>query len=121
LIGFSILLLRIFVGDIFFWNIFLKLLPVIITLIIKQLINRVASRFIFLNRSSKILALDNFRAFNIFLYFNFYFDCFMGIISAVIRLIISVLVALFMIPSKSLLFKSNNRTPNFHLVRGLRY
>ena len=103
LIGFIILLLRIFAGDLFFEKIALKLLPVFITLTFKQLVNRVASQFIFLNRSSKILALDNFRAFNIFLYFNFYFDCFMGIISAVIRLIKAFIIDILMIPSKLIL------------------
>ena len=103
MIGFIILLLRIFAGDLFFEKIALKLLPVFITLITKQIVNTIASQIVFLNRSSKILALDNFRAFNIFLYFNFYFDCFMGIISAVIRLIKAFIIDILMIPSKLIL------------------
>ncbi len=66
MIGFIILLLRIFAGDLFFEKIALKLLPVFITLITKQIVNTIASQIVFLNRTSKILALDNFRAFNIF-------------------------------------------------------
>jgi len=99
IVGIAILFLRMFAGDIFFGDLALKLVPIICALIVKQIVNRVASRIIFLNRKSKILALDNFRAYNIFLYFNFFFDCFMGVVSALIRLGLSIGIALIMIPS----------------------
>ena len=75
-------------------------MPFIVAILAKGLVNKVAARFIFLNRKSKVLAVENFRAFNVFVYFNFFFDCFMGYISAIIRLLIAMVVAIFMIPSK---------------------
>ena len=99
-----ILFMRLFLSTDIWRHLFFVILPVVVVLIFKQLINDICSRFIFLNRKSKLLAIDNFRAFNIFLYFNFYFDCFMGFISAFIRLIKAVVSALMMLPSKLLTF-----------------
>ena len=82
----------------------MKLIPIISVLIIKAIINIVASKIVFLNRKSKIMALDNFRAFNVFLYFNFFYYCFLGWISAIIRLIKSVILAVLMMPSKIITF-----------------
>ena len=101
IIGIVILLLRIFVGEAIFWDIILRLVPTMCVLAVKYAINIVASNYWFLQSKSKILALNNFRAYNVFVYFNFYLDCFMGIISAVIRLIKSFCIAIFMMPSKS--------------------
>ena len=84
-----------------FWtDLLLKLVPIVVAILIKQIVSKVSTRFIFLNRKSKILAVENFRAFNVFVYFNFFFDCFMGYISAIIRLIKAVVIAVFMLPSK---------------------
>ena len=92
--------IRIFLPVKFWTDLLLKLLPVIVAILIKQIVTKVATHFIFLNRKSKILAVDNFRAFNVFVYFNFFFDCFMGYISAIVRLVKAVAFAIFMIPSK---------------------
>ena len=100
-LGLVILGIRIFLPPKFWLNLLLRIVPVITALIIKQIINKVASQIIFLNRNSKILAVNNFRAFNVFLYFNFFFDCFMGVVSAVIRLVKAVLLAIFMLPRKT--------------------
>lgn len=86
IVGVVILGLRMFVGEAIFGQFLLKLVPVICVVAVKTIfINKFLTSYVFLYRKSKILALNNFRAFNVFLYFNFYFDCFMGIISAVIR------------------------------------
>jgi hypothetical protein len=80
------------------------LFPFIIVLLIKLLINKFTAKYIFLNRKSKILALENFRAFNVFLYFSFFFDCFMGLISAIIRLTKAIIAAIIMMPRISYSF-----------------
>ena len=98
LIGLLIIIMRTSIGDQIFLNIFLKIIPVITIILVKQVVNVVAARFVFLRRDTKILALDNFRAFNVFLYFNFFFDCFTGIISAVIRVFKTVIVCILMMP-----------------------
>ena len=108
LIGLGILFIRLFFPGKFWTDTILKLVPVIVAIIIKLIINNVASKFIFLNRNSKILAIDNFRAFNVFLYFNFFFDCFMGVVSAITRLVKSFFLAIFMLPSN---FKRCNFNP----------
>lgn len=99
LIGIIIIGLRLFVGDKVFGQILLKAIPIICVIIVKVVINKIATNYAFLYRESKILALNNFRAFNVFLYFNFYFDCFMGVISAIIRLVKSLVLAILMMPS----------------------
>ena len=99
IVGLAILALR-FVSDGLFGKIALKLVPVITVLLVKLIVNKVFTNYIFLYKESKILALANFRAFNVFLYFNFYFDIFMGFLSAIIRLIKAVILAIFMMPSK---------------------
>jgi hypothetical protein len=100
LFGLMILGIRIFLRSTIWADMFLRLLPIIIALIITQTMSQIAARFIFLNRKSKLLALDNFRAFNVFSYFYFFFDCFMGWIVAILRLALAVVIALFMMPSK---------------------
>jgi len=88
-------------------DLFLKTVPVLTVILLKMIINKIASQFIFLNRNSKILALDNFRAYNVFLYFNFFFDSFMGFFSAIIRLIKAVIIAILMLPSNKVYFLFN--------------
>ena len=100
-VGLVILSIRVFFPSTFWLNILKKpITPTIIAIVIKQIINKIASQLVFLNRNSKILAIDNFRAFNVFLYFNFFFDCFMGAVSAIIRLIKAVFIAILMLPSE---------------------
>ncbi len=52
----------------------------------------------FLAANTKIIALDNFRAYNILLFFSFFFDCIIGLVNALIRLVKAFLVAVLMIP-----------------------
>jgi hypothetical protein len=98
LVGIVIVILRLTVGDNIFLKFLLKIIPVICVLIVKMILNMITSRVIFLRRDTKVLALNNFRVFNVFLYFNFFFDCFMGVISALIRILKSVIAAIIMMP-----------------------
>jgi hypothetical protein len=74
ILGAVILAIRIFAGDVLFAQIALRLVPVLTVILFKRISNFIASNYAFLYRDSKMLALNNFRAFNVFLYFNFYFD-----------------------------------------------
>ena len=69
----------------------LNLLPFITSNVIKRLVNTVLSRFYFTNRKSAMLALDNFRAYNIYLFLNFYFSFMLGLLSVGFKLSKSVL------------------------------
>lgn len=104
LVGVVIIFMRIFIGDKVFLDILLRCVPIVTVVVVKLVLNFVTTRYIFLVRESQILALNNFRAFNVFLYFNFYYDCFMGAVSAVIRLIKAVLIAILMMPRISYSF-----------------
>jgi len=73
---------------------FLKILPIIVIFIVKFIFNYVCSRFIFLQDKAEYLALDNYRAYSIFLYVTFFFDCFVGVIAAFVRFVIGILGAL---------------------------
>ena len=97
--GLVIFGMRLFVGDKIWLQLFLKALPVLVALIFRKILLEILSRLVFLNMRSSNLAIDNFRAFNIFLYFNFFFDAFMGFVSAFIRLIKGFLLAILMMPS----------------------
>jgi hypothetical protein len=62
IIGLLILFARFFIGDAKFWTqLLLKLLPVICVIIAKFLITKIAAEYVFLNKKSSILAIDNFR------------------------------------------------------------
>lgn len=97
-IGIIILILRIFIGKIIYLKIFLTILPFLVAIILKTTITIICTKYIFLVPNSKILALKNTKAFNIFLFFNFFYDCFMGIASAIFRIILSTVIAIIMMP-----------------------
>ena len=79
-------------------NVFLKILPIIVVFVVKMIVNLVCSKFIFLQENGKYLALDNYRAFSIYLYVTFFFDCFVGTIAALIRFVIGFVGALLFMP-----------------------
>ncbi len=121
-IGLAIFFIRIFLGDDFIKRIALdKLLPVLIVIIARMIIKKI-SVYIFTKRNTKILALDNFRAYNVFLFFMFFFDCFLGILSAFIRLVKAVLAAVFMLSSNFFTIRYLNITIlNFYSNKGISY
>lgn len=69
----------------------LKLLPVITPLIVKRLVNTLLSRFYFTNRKTNLLALNNFREYNIYLFLNFYFSYLLGLLSVLVKLSKSII------------------------------
>ena len=89
-----------------FGTIALKALPIVTVIFAKKIVNKYTAKYAFLNRESKLLALNNFRAFNVFLFFNFFFDCFMGFINAILRLFKATFFAIIMMPSN---FKFGNK------------
>jgi hypothetical protein len=76
----------------------LKLVPVFVVLIIKILFNFFFSKFVFLQERGRHLAVDNYRAYSIFLYIMFYFDCFVGAINAFVRMLVGLLASIFFMP-----------------------
>jgi hypothetical protein len=80
------------------WDFLLKCVPIIVVMVVKTIFNFIMSKFVFLQQTGKILALNNFRCYSIFVYVMFFFDSIVGVISAVIRLIIGSLGSLFFLP-----------------------
>jgi hypothetical protein len=76
----------------------LKLVPILVVLIIKILFNFFFSKFVFLQERGKHLAVDNYRAYSVFLYVLFFFDCFVGALNAFVRMIIGLLASIFFMP-----------------------
>lgn len=64
----------------------LNILPYISTIIVKRFINTILSRFCFTNRATKMLALTNFRVYNVYLFLNFYFSYLLGLFSIIFKL-----------------------------------
>lgn len=67
-----------------------------------RLVNRIfsslATKFCFLQRKSKVLALKNLRTFGLFLYFKFFYDCFTGIAFCIVRMFKSILIGILFMP-----------------------
>jgi hypothetical protein len=76
----------------------LKLFPIFTILIAKKISDRITSNYFFLEGRGKYLALRNFRGYSLFVYSTFFFDCFVGTIDAVVRLIIGFLVSVLFMP-----------------------
>ena len=87
-------------------------LPFLISLLIIKSINRfltsMAAKFCFLQKKSKVLALKNFKLYSLFLYFKFFYDCFTGIAYCLIRMLKSILLAIFFMTRLDYSFMGRN-------------
>jgi hypothetical protein len=97
LLGIIIIIVKSSFGNYAFLRTFLILLPILLVAIFKRVIYQITKwrNIVFLQKNTKIRALDNFRAFNILLFF----DCFiLGIIEALIRLVKVVIFLILYMP-----------------------
>jgi hypothetical protein len=76
----------------------IKCISVVVVIGVKTVFNFLMSKFVFLQEKGKLLALNNFRMFSIFMYLMFFFDSIVGVISAVVRLILGILGSIFFLP-----------------------
>jgi hypothetical protein len=72
-------------------------IPFILVLLIEIIRDKIIKK-VFLVPNTRILALDNFKIYNISLFISFIFDCFMGFVSAIFRMIKSSLISIIMMP-----------------------
>ena len=80
-----------------FQHILALCLPIVLLYLLKHILISLLSEFVFLQNFGRTPSLNNRRIYFIFNYFNFFFDCFLGILSCLIRVSKSVLAAfLFM-------------------------
>lgn len=83
---------------------FFMALPFVMGYLVLSFISWFFASFVFLHRNSKLLALNNFKAFGVFTYFYFYNDCLMGYVSAILRIISTVIAGIVMMPRISYSF-----------------
>ncbi|CAF2660499.1 unnamed protein product [Rotaria sp. Silwood2] len=77
-----------------FQHILALCLPIILIYLLKHILMSLLSEFVFLQNFGRTPSLNNRRIYFIFNYFNFFFDCFLGILSCVIRVSKSLLASL---------------------------
>ncbi|CAF1559981.1 unnamed protein product [Didymodactylos carnosus] len=58
----------------------------------------ILSRTLFLQHNGKMIALKNLRYYYVFAYFNFFFDCFLGMVSCALRVTKASIAALIYLP-----------------------
>ena len=75
-------------GNVRFIEIILKFtIPTFLLVMFKTYLNKILGRYIFLQHGGEILSINNWRAFMVFIYFNFFLDAFLGLVAAVVRLL----------------------------------
>ena len=67
-----------------------SIIPVLLLIFFKQYLNKILARYVFLQQYGDVLAINNRRVLMIFLYFNFFLDSFLGLVSSIIRIIKSI-------------------------------
>ncbi len=80
-------------------NLLQYLIPLVTVYVIKLTLRTIIVYF-FVVSDSKILAINNFRAYTITSYFMFFFDLFFGFLNAIIRLLKGLVVSAFMMSRK---------------------
>ena len=76
--------------------------------LINKLLSRCAAKFCFLQKNSKLFALKNRRLFGFFLYYKFFYDCFMGIASCLTRMFKSILFGILFMSRLDYSFMGRN-------------
>ena len=71
------------------------IIPSLLIVLFKQLLNRLLAQFVFLQHGGDVLALNNRRFLMIFIYFNFFLDAFLGFVSSILRFVKTILAGTF--------------------------
>ena len=71
----------------FIENIIKFFVPIYLFIYFKMYLNRILSKYVFLQHKLNVLSLNNRRVFMIFLYFNIFLDAFLGLFAAISRLL----------------------------------
>ena len=90
-------------GNLFGAFILICLVPLTLTILVFKCLNRCinnwAARYCFLqSRGKHFLALKNTKAFHLFLYFRFFYDCFTGVAFCLVRTICTTLLGILYLP-----------------------
>ncbi|CAM4819151.1 unnamed protein product [Rotaria magnacalcarata] len=67
-----------------------SIIPSLLFIYFKQYLNKLLARYVFLQHGGQVLAINNRRILMIFIYFSLFLDAFLGFISSITRLLLSV-------------------------------
>ncbi|CAF0891208.1 unnamed protein product [Rotaria sp. Silwood1] len=88
IIFFSLIALHVLFKHLFLMEEFATIfIPILVIYLITFIIQWFLSRTFFLQKHGKTMILKNLRIYFVFSYFNFFFDCFLGIVSSIFRLL----------------------------------
>ncbi|CAF4704784.1 unnamed protein product, partial [Rotaria sp. Silwood1] len=68
-----------------------KIIPLLLFAIFQVYINKILAQYVFLQQGGDILSINHRRIMMIFLYFNFFLDAFLGLISSIIRVLTNMI------------------------------
>jgi hypothetical protein len=93
---FTCLILRLWIryDSRWFQHILAVCLPFVLIYLVKSIVISLLSEFVFLQNFGRTPSLNNRRIYFIFNYFNFFFDCFLGVLSCFIRVSKSILAGI---------------------------
>ena len=74
------------------------LVSVLLFKCLSRLTSGLAAKFCFLQRNAQVLALKNLKAYSLFMYFKFFYDCFAGLAFCVVRMLTQTLVSIVFLP-----------------------
>ena len=82
-------------GSKFIEDILKSIIPALLFIFFKMYLNKILGRYVFLQHQLNVLSINNRRVFMIFMYFNIFLDAFLGLFTAVMRLVRSVVGGIF--------------------------
>ncbi|CAF1628384.1 unnamed protein product [Adineta ricciae] len=95
----TIVVLRVIFKHLYFVEQIAKvLIPILVIYLSKFILMWFLSRTFFIQKHGKTMALKNLRAFFVFSYFNFFFDCFLGFVSCSLRVTKASIAAIIFLP-----------------------
>ncbi|CAF4098379.1 unnamed protein product [Rotaria socialis] len=95
----AIIILRVIWKNLFLFEQVAKVvIPILVIYLSKCILIWFLSRTFFLQKHGQTIALKNLRSFFVFSYFNFFFDCFLGIISCGLRVTKATIAAIVFLP-----------------------
>jgi hypothetical protein len=90
---------QLFLKNQFFWLLFKLIIPLATVYVFKVIVSKILCQF-FLIRNKNIIGLNNFRAYNVVLYFMFFYNFVLGFLNAFTRVLKAIFVSIFMMSRK---------------------
>ena len=99
LLSLGIYIAQLYLGSKIIWLLLKLILPLATVYVFKYVVFRILCK-LFLISNQETISLNNFRAYNVILYFMFFYNFFLGFLNAITRVLKAILVSIFMMSSK---------------------